>query len=297
MNRLEQFYLDHRTSLTAMAYKLTGSWAEAEDIVQETFLTLFEKDTALERVDHPAAYFRRAVVNRSLNALQSPRMSRETYTGTWLPEPVFEPSSPSKEEDPLLREEQISYAFMVMLEKLSPEERTVFVLRESFAMDYSEIAEILGKNEAACRKLLSRARQKVGAADEVKSSKVPAVSDWVQAFMRASRNGNFSSLLGMIREDAVMWSDGGGKVRSAIFPILSRERIIAFWNGISRKGSLQGEWIPMLMNGEPGIMLYRDGVPVKAVMAECRNNGEISKLYLITNPDKLANAPAFSSVK
>lgn len=297
MNRLEQFYLDHRTFLTAMAYKLTGSWAEAEDIVQETFLTLFEKDTALERVDHPAAYFRRAVVNRSLNALQSPRMSRETYTGTWLPEPVFEPSSPSKEEDPLLREEQISYAFMVMLEKLSPEERTVFVLRESFAMDYSEIAEILGKNEVACRKLLSRARQKVGASGEVKSSKVPAVSDWVQAFMKASRNGNFSSLLGMIREDAVMWSDGGGKVRSAIFPILSRERIIAFWNGISRKGSLQGEWIPMLMNGEPGILQYRDGVPVKAVMAECRNNGEISKLYVITNPDKLANAPAFSSVK
>lgn len=297
MNRLEQFYLDHRTFLTAMAYKLTGSWAEAEDIVQETFLTLFEKDTALERVDHPAAYFRRAVVNRSLNALQSPRMSRETYTGTWLPEPVFEPSSPSKEEDPLLREEQISYAFMVMLEKLSPEERTVFVLRESFAMDYAEIAEILGKNEVACRKLLSRARQKVGAFGEVKSSKVPAVSDWVQAFMKASRNGNFSSLLGMIREDAVMWSDGGGKVRSAIFPILSRERIIAFWNGISRKGSLQGEWIPMLMNGEPGILQYRDGVPVKAVMAECRNNGEISKLYVITNPDKLANAPAFSSVK
>lgn len=295
MNRLEQLYFDHRSSLTSMSYRLTGSWAEAEDIVQETFLYLFEKETDLEHVDHPLAYFRKAVINRSLNALKSPKMSKELYTGTWLPEPVFSLEAASREDDPVLREEQISYAFLVMLKRLSPEERAVFVLRESFAMEYAEIARTLDKTEAACRKLLSRARQKVGTTVAKQSAPVSVVSDWAQAFIKASRTGNFSSLLGLIREDAVMWSDGGGKVRSAIFPIISRERIIAFWSGISRKGSLQGEWIPMLVNGEPGLLQYRDGAAVKAVMAECQENGEIRKLYVVTNPDKLVNAPAFSA--
>ncbi|WP_170286997.1 sigma-70 family RNA polymerase sigma factor [Paenibacillus faecis] len=289
----ENFYREHKSSLIAMAYRLTGSWAEAEDIVQETFTSLLETPAAFEQVRNPLPYFRQAVVNRSLNVLKSPRFSRETYPGTWLPEPLFQTATET--DHSVLHEEQVSYAFMVMLEQLSPEERAVMVLRESFAVDYQEIAAILDKSEAACRKLLSRARNKL-ARSGLEETKVPGdrVSAWVQAFLQASRQGEFTPLLAMIREDAVLWSDGGGKVRSALRPIFTRERIMAFWNGITRKGSMAGELVPVRLNGDWGLLLYQQGRPVKAIAFEGDAQGQIRNMYLVTNPDKLAMAPPLS---
>ncbi|MEF2965300.1 sigma-70 family RNA polymerase sigma factor [Paenibacillus sp. M1] len=291
---MEQLYQENKSVLTSLSYRLTGSWAEAEDIVQDTFAALFEHKDDLEHILSPVPYFRRAVVNRSLNVLKSSRISRESYKGVWLPEPQFD-AAVQREEEPLIREEQVSYAFMVMLERLTPDERAVFVLRESFAVGYDEIAAILDKSEAACRKLLSRARQKLGPEiHDFRQSPEQSrlVSDWVGAFLKAARTGNFSPLLGMIREDAVMWSDGGGKVRSAIRPILSRSRIIAFWNGITRKGSLQGNLVPAMINGEPALLHYRDGTASKVILFEGDENGQIRNIYLITNPDKLIGAPS-----
>lgn len=287
---LEQYYQENKSNLTALSYRLTGSWAEAEDIVQETFLALFESAPGLEHVRAPGPYFRRAVVNRSLNALQSPRLSRETYIGTWLPEPVVLQTSQDTEES-VLREEQISYAFMTMLEHLSPQERAVFVLRESFDIDYSEIASILGKNEAACRKLLSRARQKLGPIRPESPPSDQMVPGWVSAFLKAARTGEFAPLLEMFNEDAVMWSDGGGKVRSAIHPITSRKRIIAFWSGITKKGSMDGDLVSAWINGQEGLVLYRNGVAVKVILIEGDQTGRIVNIYLITNPDKLIHVP------
>ncbi|WP_334073053.1 MULTISPECIES: sigma-70 family RNA polymerase sigma factor [Paenibacillus] len=289
----EEFYRGHKSSFIAMAYRLTGSWAEAEDIVQDTFTSLMETPTSFEHVRNPLPYFRQAVVNRSLNVLKSPRFSRETYPGTWLPEPLFQISSGM--DDSVLCEEQVSYAFLVMLERLSPEERAVVVLRESFAVDYQEIASILNKTEAACRKLLSRARKKLNLSG-LDEAQVPGdrVSKWVQAFLQASRQGEFSPLLAMIREDAVLWSDGGGKVRSALRPIYTRKRIMAFWNGILRKGALSGNLVPVLLNGDWGLLLYQEGQPVKAIAFEGDADGRIQNMYLVTNPDKLALAPPLS---
>ncbi len=287
---LEQYYHDNKSNLTALSYRLTGSWGEAEDIVQETFLALFENAPGLEHIRTPGPYFRRAVVNRSLNAIQSPRLSRETYFGTWLPEPVFLQSS-SETDESVLREEQISYAFMAMLEHLSPEERAVFVLRESFGVEYAEIAAMLSKSETACRKLLSRARQKLKPLQPESPPSNQNVPVWVCAFLKAARTGEFSPLLEMFREDAVMWSDGGGKVRSAINPIFSRKRIIAFWSGITKKGSMEGDLVPTLINGQEGLVLYRNGIAVKVILVEGDRTGLIRNIYLITNPDKLVHVP------
>ncbi|MDU4695259.1 MULTISPECIES: RNA polymerase sigma factor SigJ [Paenibacillus] len=287
--RLTQFYQDYRHSMTALSYRLTGSWSEAEDIVQDVFAEL-QQNVQADPIRQPKSYLMRAVVNRSLTALKSPRLSRETYTGPWLPEPVFEPP-PETQLDRLLREEQVSYAFMVLLERLTPDERTVFVLRESFAMEYEEIADILGKSEVACRKLLSRARQKVKAEPEVAPADEKKVAKWTREFLKAAKTGDFGPLLEIIREDAVLISDGGGKVRAAINPIVSRERIMAFWQGIQAKGSLAGEWAPTVINGELGLVHYREGRVAHVFIFEGDTQGRIQRFYMIGNPDKISRAP------
>lgn len=283
--RLAQFYQDYRHSMTALSYRLTGSWSEAEDIVQEVFAEL-QQNVQADSIRQPKSYLMRAVVNRSLSALKSPRMSRELYTGPWLPEPVFDPL-PETQLDRLLREEQISYAFMVLLERLTPDERTVFVLRESFALEYEEIADILGKSAVACRKLLSRARQKVKTEHEVTPADETAVAKWTSEFLKAAKTGDFAPLLEVIREDAVLITDGGGKVRAALNPIFSKERIIAFWQGIQAKGSLQGELVPTQINGEIGLVHYRDGRVIHVILFEGDAQGRIRRFYMISNPEKI----------
>ncbi|MNO13222.1 ECF RNA polymerase sigma factor SigJ [compost metagenome] len=290
--QLAQYYQEYHHSMTALSYRLTGSWSEAEDIVQEVFTDL-QQNIQADRIRQPKSYLMRSVVNRSLNALKSPRLSRELYTGPWLPEPVFDPL-PETHLDRLLREEQISYAFMVLLERLTPDERTVFVLRESFAMEYEEIAEILGKSAVACRKLLSRARNKIKTDRD--AAPTPAdektVAKWTGEFLKAAKTGEFGPLLHLIREDAVLISDGGGKVRAAINPILSKERVIAFWQGIQAKGSLQGELVPTRINGEIGLVHYRDGHVIHVILFEGDAQGRILRFYLISNPDKIFRAPS-----
>lgn len=257
--------------------------------MQEVFAEL-QQNVQVDGIRQPKSYLMRSVVNRSLNALKSPRLSRELYTGPWLPEPVFEPL-PETQLDRLLREEQISYAFMVLLERLTPDERTVFVLRESFAMEYEEIAKLLGKSAVACRKLLSRARQKVKTDREAASADEKTVAKWTGEFLKAAKTGDFGPLLEVIREDAVLVTDGGGKVRAALNPILSKARIIAFWQGIRAKGSLQGELVPTRINGEIGLVHYRDGKVIRVILFEGDAQGRIRRFYLISNPEKIAKAP------
>lgn len=288
---LEQIYQEHRLSLTALSYRLTGSWSEAEDIVQELFLD-FHRNGDADGIRQLKSYFMKAVVNRSLNVLKSPRYSREQYVGPWLPEPVFDAVG-EPNLDFLLEEEHLSYAFMVMLERLSADERAVFVLRESFALEYPEIADILGKSEAACRKLLSRARQKVKADLPASPLNNAVVSRWVSVFTKAAQTGEFGPLLELIREDAVLVSDGGGKARAALRPIETKARIAAFWEGITRKGSLRGELVPVRMNGEIGLILYDGGAAVKVLLFEVDSLGRIARFYLLVNPDKLKNAPVW----
>ncbi|WP_411344042.1 sigma-70 family RNA polymerase sigma factor [Paenibacillus sp. WLX1005] len=293
---LEQLYEEYYTLLTAVAYRMTGSHGDAEDMVQDVFARLTQEPLA--DITHIKAYLIRAVTNRSLNLLQSARKRRELYPGPWLPEPNvlplhsarhietaslsaqpaitttdaatihshtpstrplplsiqpllndkvtgFSDSDKQGTEQLMLRQEEISYAVMVMLEQLTPVERAIFVLRESFELDYSEIASYVHKSEAACRKILSRIRSRLqpashAEADDRLHTMNPTIQSeyFASAFLQAARSGNFTPLLHLLQDDVRMYTDGGGKVRAAIRPILTRYRVTTFLQGIAGKGAM-----------------------------------------------------------
>ncbi|WP_426449244.1 sigma-70 family RNA polymerase sigma factor [Paenibacillus sp. S-38] len=294
---LDRLYRQYRPLLFTTAYRMLGSAAEAEDAVHDLFASLGTAAVPWDEIRSEQAYLLRLLSNRCLNVLKSARRRRETYPGPWLPEPLFEPAGGSG--DPLrqvLDREAFTYAFLVLLEELSPPERVVFVLRETLDLGYGELAELLGRTESSCRQLCSRARRKLDRAAERSGPAEPSpqAEALVEAFLGAASSGRFETLLELLSEDAVFVSDGGGRVRSALFPILGRERIHAFFEGIARKGSLAGELLPVRLSGQPGILLLQEGRPRFAftVVPDAEGSG-IRRIYMISNPDKLGGAAGF----
>ncbi|GIP37191.1 RNA polymerase sigma factor SigJ [Paenibacillus sp. J31TS4] len=287
---LDSLYRTYRPLLSSVAYRMLGSIAEAEDAVQDVFAALSREKPP--EVHHPKAYLVKLVTNRSLNLLRSARRRRERYTGPWLPEPELAFSPGDLSEEFALRE-SFGYALLVLLETLSPAERAVYVLRESLDYEYGEIAGMLGKNEAACRKLLSRARAKLGKRD-AESDSVPSgdAEPYVRAFADALRTGEFEPFLGLLADDAVLISDGGGKVRSALFPILGKARIHAFFAGLRAKGSLQGELRAVWLSGQRGWLLVRPPLHPIAICFGPGAGDRADRVYLVTNPDKLTRMSA-----
>lgn len=282
---IDAIYREYRTLLLSVAYRMTGSMAEAEDIVQDLFLTLAE--TEWSSIQHMRAYLLRSVTNRALNVLKSSRRKREMYVGPWLPEPVAGLAQDDPEKQ-VLQAEDMSYALLVLLERLTPDERAAFLLRDVFGLSYTEVAEAMEKTEANCRKLVSRAKSKLGP-DE--PSQLPANRDhakvWVRLFKRATETGRFGELLEFIREDAILLTDGGGKVRAAINPIAGSARIAAFFEGITAKGVMSGEWRQVDLGGEPGVVLIIDGIVRKILHVAWDAAGNIREIYMVMNPDKL----------
>lgn len=291
---LELLYTSYKPLLQSIAYRMLGSITDAEDIVQDIFVTM--QRTPVEDVQHIKAYLVKMVANRCLNVLKSASKQREVYVGPWLPEPDIEEASAAlTPEERVVREETVSYAMLVMLQQLSPVERAVFLLREVLAYDYKEIAEMLEKSEANCRKIYSRIKPKIdplSASEERKtvSSLKSAHSDmFVSAFLQASRTGDFKPFVHLLVDDAMLVSDGGGKVRAALYPIMGKERIRAFLEGIHGKGSFSGELRPVRINGDAGLLLIRDGMPRIALCFERADGLTLAadRVYIISNPDKL----------
>ncbi|WP_458121052.1 sigma-70 family RNA polymerase sigma factor [Paenibacillus sp. Z6-24] len=322
VHSLDQVYSLYYSRLLAVAYRMTGTMTDAEDIVQDLFVYLSQRQEELPRIEHIQAYLIRAVTNRSINLLQSARKKRELYTGPWLPEPALQSASsrrsrsagsgshhdddhlqrslhPAVDQMPsssnadsgaeqlVLRQEELSYAVMVLLDQLSPVERVIFVLRESLGYDYREIAEYVDKSEAACRKILSRvhARLEPAAASSAVASRQG--ESLVLAFLAAAREGDLQPLLERLQEDVRLYTDGGGKVRAALRPILTRSRVTAFFHGIASKGSLDGQWSMVWINGEPGLQMQRDGRIVYVCALQWDSSGQIQNIYMVSNPDKL----------
>ena len=285
---IERWYRKYQPLLTAVAYRMLGSHTEAEDAVQDVFVTL-SRQTELE-IEHPRAYLIKMVTNRALNMMKAAPRSREHYPGLWLPEPLLDSAQDNSPQSQLLQREQLGYALLVLLQTCTPPERAVYVLRESLGCDYKEIAEMLGKTEAACRKIYSRAAGKLGLTTlSEDSAKLDSAMDrFVQAFTLALNSGSFESFLRLIAEDATLLSDGGGIVRSALRPILGRERIAAFFTGIARKGSFTGRLRPVRLSGQTGLLLDREGLLPMAFALEPTPDGTgIQAIYLISNPHKL----------
>ena len=277
-------FVAHRSLLFTVAYEMLGSVADAEDVVQETWLRWAGLGAATQTgVRDPRAYLVRIVTRQALNRLRTQARRREEYVGPWLPEPLL--TSPDVAEDVELAE-SVSIAMLTVLETLGPIERAVFVLREVFDTPYEEIAEAVGKTPTTVRQIAHRAREHVTARrprEKVSRAEQDAV---VERFLAAVRSGDVQGLLEVLAPDVVVLSDGGGVVAAALRPIEGAQRVASFLGGLARKvGTLVAT--PMWLNGGLAIRIDVDAA-LDTVASLVVEDGRITRIYAIRNPHKLA---------
>ncbi|WP_037619903.1 RNA polymerase sigma-70 factor [Streptomyces aureus] len=272
-------FVIHRRLLFTVAYEMLGSAADAEDVLQETWLRWAGIDRS--QVREPRAYLVRAVTRQSLNRLRTLARSREDYVGQWLPEPLL--TTPDVAEDVQLAE-SVSIAMLTVLETLAPTERAVFVLREVFDLPYTEIAEAVGKSSSAVRQIARRAREHVSARRprmRVSRSEQQAV---VERFLAALRTGRLQDLLDVMAPDVVLIADGGGLVSAALVPIDGAAEVAPVLARVRQVVASLGTAVVSL-NGEPGVRVDFDGEPA-AISLEVAD-GRVARIYVVRNPQKL----------
>jgi RNA polymerase sigma-70 factor (ECF subfamily) len=272
---------EHRSLLFTIAYEITGTVTDAEDVVQDSFLRWSRVDS--ETVQNPRAYLAKTVTRQALNSLRAAQRRREEYVGPWLPEPVF--TAPDVAEHAVLSE-SLSFAMLVVLETLSPDERAVFVLREVFDFPYAVIAEATGKSLAAVRQIGSRAKAHVRARQprfEVDARRQRAVAD---RFLTALLGGDMQSLMDVLAPGAVLLSDGGGKATAARKPVIGADNIARFLAGIAKTPVPDMRVESLSLNGMPALIVY-SGDRVDLVGLVESNNEQVTGVYLVRNPDKL----------
>lgn len=286
----ETLYRTYQPLVYSVAYRLLGSVSDAEDVAQDILITSQHVDKELIR--NMKAYLIKMTTNHCLNILQSARKKREVYTGEWLPEPEID-SAQLNPMETIIQNERVSYAFLVLLENLTPIERAVFVLREALRYDYREIAEIINKSEANCRKIYSRCKGKIQHEVPVHPQQSDNTEKMVHAFIQGSKTGDFGEFMNLLTEDAVLITDGGGKVRAAIFPILGKRRIQTFLEAVIPRGLLQKvELLPTIINGQTGILARNNGHAERTICFEWDTSGKsIRRIYIVMNPDKLKHIP------
>jgi RNA polymerase sigma-70 factor (ECF subfamily) len=278
----------HRPLMFSIAYRMLGSAMEAEDIVQEAFLRY--RTIAPESINSHKAFLTTMVTRLSINALHSSRAQRETYVGSWLPEPVLtDESNASSPAAQASLDDSLSMAFLVLLESLTPLERAVFLLREVFDYDYAEIAEIVSKEEAACRQLFSRAKKHIVEHRPRFKPSPDQHRELLQRFSQAVGEGHVDDLVQMLAVDAVLWTDGGGKSRGAATrPVYGREAVIQFVVASVRLAGPDMQASIETVNGEPAIIIRVEDRPL-AVISIRMEEGKIQDLWVIGNPDKLTH--------
>lgn len=266
-----------RPRLVRLAYRMLGSVAEAEDVVQEAWLRYQRVDAD---VDRPDAFLLRTVSRLALDALKSARRRRETYVGPWLPEPIFDAEEAVSDD--------VTLSLMLALERLSPLERAAFLLHDVFGVGLDEVATTLGREPAACRKLATRAREHVREARPRYDVPSERGAEIAHAFYVASRAGDLSGLRRLLAEDVIVYSDGGGKRAAATKPVRGLSRVERFFVGLARKDCFRPASFhqPALIDGLPGfITRASDGVLQTSAFAI--QDGLITAIYMVRNPDKL----------
>lgn len=270
-----------RRRLFGIAYRITGTAADAEDVVQETWIRWQLYDRSSVR-DAPA-FLATTTTRLAINILNSAHTKRETYIGPWLPEPV------DTSDDPALgaeRDEALHFATLILMERLTPAERAAYVLREAFDYPYSRIAEILESTEIASRKLVSRARKSL-AGERVRAGGGETHRALLDAFLRAARSGDTAALESLLATQAVSYTDGGGTVRhTARRPIYGRDKVVRFFAGLSRWFWDDIDALPAEVNGRPGAFLLHRSELV-AVFSVTVESDEISQVLWMMNPAKL----------
>jgi RNA polymerase sigma-70 factor, ECF subfamily len=284
---LDELYQQYKPLLFSIAYQMLGSVSDAEDIVQDVFLHAGERDLA--QIENKKAYLCKMVTNSCLDQLKSARKKREVYIGPWLPEPLL-----VAENDPygqVVRGELVSFAALLLFEKLTPIERAVFILREVLEYDYSTIAEIVSRTEPTCRKILSRVKKKLASLEE---EKIKANSDReeeiIGSFLSAIFEGNVKVLESLLSEDVTLYSDGGGKVYAAIKPIRTRAFVLRLIESLTKQLATDGDNTAQVtianVNGQTGVVAV--GVDnVKNLISFRVVNNMIQEIYVVRNPEKL----------
>ncbi|WP_310829223.1 sigma-70 family RNA polymerase sigma factor [Paenibacillus pedocola] len=288
---LAELYLNYRRYAFSIAYRMLGTVADAEDVVQDCFADLQRRD--LTSIDNIKAYVAKSITNRCLNLLNSAHSRRETYIGEWLPEPVSElydgPEAVAERKDTL------SMAFLVLLEKLSPVERAVFVLREAYQYEYEAIAGMVGKTESNCRQIFSRVKRTLQAdpaGEAISPAEEQVRTGMLQRFTAAFAAHDVSGMLALLTEQAVLVADGGGQeVHTILRPMVGRKGVLALLT--SRRVLVRmRSWTSSieLINGEANLV-YRDQGEVKAVLclALSSSGEQIQSVYLIMGPEKLGH--------
>ncbi len=271
----------NRGRLKRLAYRMLGSVSEAEDAVQDAWIRWRR---APADVADPAAWLVRATTRLCLDRLRAAKVEREAYKGPWLPEPLIEPLT----EDPVERAEEVSVAFLLALERLSPLERAVFLLHDVFDQDYAEVAQTLERSEAAVRQLASRAREHVREARPRFTVDRDRALQLAGAFMAAAARADMSGLTNLLAQDAIMVTDGGGKRKAALRVLVGRDDILDLLQGLHWRHALPTleRLVPARINGLMGFVIHYDDGP--ATMAfEMDEEGRIAAIYQVRNPEKL----------
>ena len=298
----------HRPLLFSIAYGMTGSVGDAEDIVQDAFLGLTRARRAGTVVADEKAYLATAVTRLGINYLASARVRRERYVGDWLPEPLVIPADgtglpglaggPAGQPGPAEHAEladSLSMAFLVLLEALSPVERAVFMLREVFGYPYPDVARITGKSVVNCRQIFARARQRIAAAGPAAGPGAAAArraegEELARRFFAAAGGGDLDALLTLLAPDVVFTGDGGGKAQAVGRPLAGRERVGRLMAGLFRRGATVGASLrPAWINGQPGAVTYDAGGRVVNVFALEITGGQVQAIRSVVNPDKLGH--------
>jgi RNA polymerase sigma-70 factor, ECF subfamily len=284
MPQADDIFEDHRPALARLAYRMLGSLADVDDVLQEAYLR-WTRDNR-ERVQSPRAYLFSIVTRLSIDQRQAVDARKQTYIGPWLPEPVVE-SGATGPSDRIEAAESVSMAFLLVLESLSPVERAAYLLRQVFDYDYEEIARILGKSEPSCRQIVSRAEQRVFDRRPRFEPDAATAERLTDAFLRACATGELEGLVRILAADAVLYSDGGGKVAAALAPIRGADKIARFFLGIMKKAPPDIEVRRVRVNGQPGLMTLIDG-QIYLVLTLDIVDGRIANCFVVRNPDKLA---------
>ncbi len=273
-----------RGTLLALAYHMLGELAAAEDIVQEVWIKW--QSTEKDKIKSPKAWLKKVASNLCLDELSSARSRREHYVGPWLPEPVVQ----FNEDDPLHQSElagQCELALLYAMERLTPEERCVYILRQVFDTDYSELAKLLNKTETAIRKMVSRSRKKVLSYSARETNRSSEVASVLVRFLQACQSQDHNKIIALMAEDVVSVSDGGGKVRAALRCLNGADDVSKVWLATTNKyqGEARLDWVTL--NSLPGVLITSQVKEKSLLTLRLDENGLISWIYLLRNPDKM----------
>lgn len=275
-----------RPRLFAIAYRMLGTRADAEDVVQDAWLRWNGSDHA--QVATPEAWLVTVTTRLAIDRLRTRKLEREAYIGWWLPEPLIEDEHTPETAAELASE--VSVAFLWVLERLAPEERAAFLLRQVFDQDYAEIAAMLGKSEAACRQLVHRAQARVKQAQPRFSVPQAAHRELLARFMQAASAGDRAAMKALMADDVQLVSDGGGKATSFMRVLEGAGRVAGVYWSLEHAYPGRVAYRHALVNGEPGLLRYVDG-RIESAQSFIVDAGRIVAAFVIRNPDKLAGAP------